>query len=141
MIDTIYFEGPTCCGKSTMMNEFNKITNYQYTCIDRGHLSGVVEATLRGRDNLDFRQQGLDAELLNERSLIVLCGYWNYDENRKRWMTRGDTIVTDVKDLRREYDTWKRVIDEQGLSGHKYVKRVSHAANLVGVIESMNRTR
>lgn len=138
-IDTIYFEGPTCCGKSTMMNEFNKSTDYLYTCIDRGHLSGVVEAQLRGRKNIEEKKRALLAELERTNSLIVLCGYWNYDENRKRWMQRGDDVVTNTGELRAEYNTWSQVLKEMELIGHPLVKRVTGAQNLEVVLEVMNK--
>ncbi len=51
MIHTIVFEGVDRCGKTTMMLEFNKKTNYKYICYDRGLISYLAYAKIHERNN------------------------------------------------------------------------------------------
>lgn len=46
----IFFEGVDKVGKSTLINEVNKKTNYKHTLIDRGPISNLVYNKLLNRD-------------------------------------------------------------------------------------------
>jgi len=50
----IFFEGVDCVGKTTVMKEFNKITDFRYMCLDRGIISYFTYAEIFQRKVLKY---------------------------------------------------------------------------------------
>lgn len=139
LIDTIYFEGPTCSGKSTMMRALNKRTNYEWTLVDRGHLSGYIEAQRQDRDNVHIRYTALKRVLALPGTLIVLMGEggFNWPQTKKRFLERGDDVIQDVSELKEEFDLWCNLVKE--FTDHPRVIWASSVQNLEQTIRTKQK--
>lgn len=110
MIDHVVIEGPTCAGKDTFIKELNRVTGHKWCLINRGNLSGVVEARLRGRDNWTSRERMLKRSLQPGMGTVYILLDTEENEVRRRWRARGDDVVTDEEALGRELAAWREYL-------------------------------
>jgi thymidylate kinase len=79
----IFFEGVDCVGKTTIMQAFNKITNYKYLCFDRGVVSYLAYADIYKR-KIDYPQ------IMSNSASCFLVAYISCDDliiKRRIWKT------------------------------------------------------
>jgi len=66
------FEGPDKVGKSTLIREVNKRTNYKYLCVDRFLASAWVYDSLYGRRNREMSLHLAEKELSTLEYILVI---------------------------------------------------------------------
>jgi hypothetical protein len=124
-IDTVIFEGPTCSGKSWMINKVNKETNYKWCLVDRGNISGVIENMRRGRPNWSNREGMLKRNLREGQGIVHVVVDTDLNTVRERYQKRGDDQVCTVEELESEWRDWRHYIDnKKWLNDNIKVKRV-----------------
>lgn len=69
----IVFEGVDKSGKTTLLNAFNKATNFKYVVLDRGTISSKVYDKFFKRDRRAYYQAIEDAAFEAFKVVVVLC--------------------------------------------------------------------
>ena len=100
----LIFDGPDKVGKTTLINEINKITNYQYIIIDRGPTSYIVYDKLLNRENFNRKIEYLK-DLKDLENVNHLCIYLEAtDEDvEKRLQEVGEEPINGIHHS--EFDT------------------------------------
>ena len=100
-INMISIEGPDLSGKTTLINDIHKKTNYRWHLMDRSKLSRMVFAKMYDRDlNHATREFYKEVSNLNNRYVFLMP---TFEVLRERYGHRGDKIHT-VETLRQSYD-------------------------------------
>ena len=90
-INKIYIEGPDCAGKSTLLQNLNKRTNFRYYISDRSPFSTFIYDLMYGRTNATRMQNIVWNDIKSLDCLyVVLLPSWNII--RDRFSKRGDDI-------------------------------------------------
>ena len=89
-INTVFVEGPDCAGKTTLINQVHKLTNYRWHLFDRSHLSRKVFSELYKR-NTFFANESFNAEINNLNNIYVML-LPEFKEVKRRFEKRGDEI-------------------------------------------------
>jgi len=97
----ISIEGPDLSGKTTLINDIHKKTNYRWHIMDRSKLSRMVFAKMYDRDvEQATREFYEEVSNLNNRCVFLMP---TFEVLEKRYKTRGDEIHT-IDTLRESYD-------------------------------------
>jgi|MDTB01.2.fsa_nt_gb hypothetical protein len=105
-INTVFIEGPDCAGKTTLINNLHKMTDYRWHLFDRSHLSRKLFSELYGRNTL-FINDAFEKEVNNLNNMYVML-LPTFDEIEKRFNKRGDEIHN-IDTLRKVYDKFSSV--------------------------------
>ena len=82
-INTVFIEGPDCAGKTTLINNLHKMTDYRWHLFDRSHLSRKLFSELYGRNTL-FINDAFEKEVNNLNNMYVML-LPTFDEIEKRF--------------------------------------------------------
>ena len=100
-INMISIEGPDLSGKTTLINDIHKKTNYRWHLMDRSKLSRMVFAKMYDRDiEQTTREFYEEVSNLNNRCVFLMPTFEVLEE---RYKTRGDEIHT-IDTLRESYN-------------------------------------
>lgn len=124
----VLFEGQDESGKTTLMTEFNKYTDYKHTVVDRAFLSTAVYNTKfrRGNDGIDYLVQLRDISKATN-VLVVLCeASPDCIRNRYRCADKKDYIADSEESLMNE-------IKEDAKLFEHYADLVSHSCKVVRI--------
>ena len=99
--EAVYFEGPDCSGKTTLIEQLHKQTKYRWHLADRSHVSRALFSRMYGR-NLHFCDDFSKKELYNLNNRFVML-FPPWKEIKRRYNQRGDEIH-DLTGLREVYD-------------------------------------
>jgi len=94
----IIFEGVDKTGKSTLLKEVLKRTNYKHIVYDRGPVSQIVYSYLFDRD-LDSSIYYVTSTLRNLKNLIVLC-VADCDIIEQRLKDANEELPDQLKDIK-----------------------------------------
>jgi thymidylate kinase len=133
MMKIVIFEGPDRAGKSTLLQEFRKRTDYQYLLFDRFTGSGVVYDEIYRRPFSDYykTEKYLDS-IPNIPVLLVVC-IASEEELFKRADNTGEkTDRNQMRTARRKFIQYfkdskfrhKILIDTTGKPVEDYVEKV-----------------
>jgi len=90
------FEGPDKSGKSTLIKEINKVTNYKFLCIDRFTGSAWVYDRLTGRRDRTEELSRTEEELSNLENVLVLTILLNCDPEKLKGRVASEFTHTDL---------------------------------------------
>jgi len=100
-INMISIEGPDLSGKTTLIDDIHKKTNYQWHLMDRSKLSRMVFAKMYDRDvNQATREFYEEVSNLNNRYVFLMP---TFEMLKERYGHRGDKIHT-IETLKKSYD-------------------------------------
>tara|TARA_Y100001963_G_C6793133_1_gene456799 strand:+ start:5710 stop:6636 length:927 start_codon:yes stop_codon:yes gene_type:complete len=100
----LFIEGPDCSGKTTLIKEIHKITNYRWHIQDRSHISRLVFSNLYNRKTANIAHDcHFETANLNNRFIFLIPGF---DTIKDRFLTRGDEIHHSVDSIRSVYDAF-----------------------------------
>lgn len=96
---TVVFEGTEASGKTTLMKEFQKTTNWRYPCIDRWLISALAYNRYKRRhqDQVFEMLQDID-DLIVSHGILVVYLVVSPEVQLKRFEARGDWLYN-VEDL------------------------------------------
>tara|TARA_R110001583_G_scaffold12000_1_gene53483 strand:- start:12247 stop:13152 length:906 start_codon:yes stop_codon:yes gene_type:complete len=108
-IKNLFIEGPDCSGKTTLVKEIHRSTNYKWHIHDRSQVSRKIFAKMYNRD-LPYIDNDYHLEVsdLNNRFLFLVP---SFDIVKSRFETRGDDIHKDISDIKKVYDAFKNMQD------------------------------
>ena len=105
-INKIYIEGPDCAGKSTLLQNLNKRTNFRYYVSDRSPFSTFIYDLMYGRTNATRMQNIVWNDIKSLDCLyVVLLPSW--DVIRDRFSKRGDDIHSE-ESLKNVYNHYQQ---------------------------------
>ena len=104
-INTVFIEGPDCSGKTTLINDLHKMSNYRWHLFDRSQMSRKIFSDLYER-NTFFINDSFEKEINNLNNMYVIL-LPDFEEIRKRFYKRGDEIH-DIDSLKAVYDKFSQ---------------------------------
>lgn len=105
----IIFEGVDKSGKSTLINEFNKDTNFSFVVIDRLTISSKVYDELFSRNNYDY-YDNVEMEIAkNFNVLIVYCDAPN-NIIEERLMKANEKLPKELSDIKKVKDVFNHYL-------------------------------
>ena len=106
LIKNVFIEGPDCSGKTTVINEIHKHTNYKYHMFDRSRMSQYIFSTMYERGNIhEYSELYLEEKSDLSNLYVVLLP--DLEEVLNRFGKRGDEIH-DAKGIEDVYYNFKR---------------------------------
>lgn len=126
------FEGPDKSGKSTLIREINKATNYKFLCIDRFIASAWVYDRLTDRRNRTEELSSIEQELNQLKKLRVMNILLKCDPNklRARIKEKDEYCDLSIQQVQR--------LDEVIALYDVYVQRISRLSTIA--VDTSNKT-
>jgi len=133
----LFIEGPDCSGKTTLVRNIHKLTNYKWHIHDRSQVSRDLFASMYDR-KLQFLKDDLHMEVsdLNNRFIFMLP---DFSVIEQRFAARGDEIHDDLVSIRRVYDAFVKTYELY--SGYPNVTpclSIATPMQCEGIISSLN---
>ena len=94
----VIFEGVDKSGKTTLLNMFNKVTNFKYIVLDRFTVSSKVYDTMFHRDNRDYFTNVEKNFFTNFNVVIVYC-HCKEETVRKRLVDAGEVLQDEIDNI------------------------------------------
>lgn len=94
----IIFEGVDKSGKTTILNEFNKKTNFSYVVLDRLTTSSKVYNELFERDRLKYYED-VERKLLESFNVLVVLCECDTELNKKRLKKANETLPKQLENV------------------------------------------
>jgi len=92
----LVFEGPDKSGKSTLIREVNKITNYKFFCIDRFTGSAWVYDKLSGRRDRAEELSQVEDELSKLKNVLMLTILLSCNQEKLKERMNSEPIYADL---------------------------------------------
>lgn len=108
MLPVVIFEGVDKSGKSTLVAEFNKATNYKYLVLDRFLISSLVYDEAFERDGSRYYEELCRAfgKLDDVAFIVVLCEC-SVEDNRRRLFEAGEYLPSKLGNVGQMMDSFK----------------------------------
>jgi hypothetical protein len=119
--ESVFFEGPDCSGKTTLICKLHSITNYRWHLVDRSFISRLLFSQMYKRDT-PFVKDFSKKELYNLNNRFIML-FPSWKEIKKRYGKRGDEIH-DLSSLRNVYESY-----------HKEYKRIMFLPNVISIVD------
>lgn len=115
MLPVVIFEGVDKSGKSTLLQAFNKATDYKYLVLDRFLISSLVydEAFERGRREYYSKLCGEFGKLENVAFLVVYCTSLNRKVVQERLDNAGEVLPEQLRNIKRiDLKFWGEIVSQ-----------------------------
>ena len=135
----IVFEGPDKSGKSTLVREFNKATNFAYLVLDRGTVSSKVYSELFGRGDYDFYDK-LEKELIGAVKVLYVCCFCDVGTIKLRLKEHKEILPPQLSNIE---NVTKAFLEEVKTNNKDYLllnTKSSLRANLKTLMEFLGET-
>ena len=94
----IIFEGVDKSGKTTLLNMFNKITNFKYVVLDRFTTSSKVYDTMFKRHNREYFSR-IEKNFFTNFDVIIVYCYCSTETSRRRLAEAGEVLQDEIDDI------------------------------------------
>lgn len=130
-INRLIVEGPDLSGKTTLIKQIHKITNYRYNVTDRSSFSAVCFAQQFKRDDTEAKKR-LQLEI-NDLNTFTVYLHLPFEILQERLKLRGDEIHNETS-LRTEYDIMSKLANHLDWSNNFRMSIDEDAAALCRVL-------
>lgn len=130
----VIFEGPDRVGKTTLKENFEKITNFKYVTIDRGLLTGMVYTE-------KFDRPAVTYDLEQYKNVIVVLLTADPKEIYRRCIATKEEVYDFEYDISL-YEKYVKTLKDAGITVIEYdmtiVDSIQIAHNLKKRVEELN---
>lgn len=95
----IVFEGADKTGKTTLINRFNKQTNFKYLVLDRFTISSKVYNEYFSRNREEY-YKNIENIFCNSFNVLLIYCYCSESDNKKRLIDNGEVLPINIKDYK-----------------------------------------
>lgn len=95
----IIFEGVDKSGKTTLLNRFNKLTNFKYIVLDRFTISSKVYDCLFERNNRQYFKE-IENKFFDVFNVIIVYCYCDEDIIKQRLKEANEELPDRLKNIR-----------------------------------------
>lgn len=93
----IIFEGADKTGKTTLINKFNKQTNFKYLVLDRFTISSRVYNHFFSRNREEY-YKGIENVFCESFNVLLIYCYCSKNDNEKRLNNNNEVLPINIKD-------------------------------------------
>jgi thymidylate kinase len=117
----IIFEGVDKSGKTTLLNKFNKETNFKYWVMDRSIISSLVYNELFKRNDEDYYISILETMLENFDILFVYC-YADIKDINERLYLHNESLPKELSRIEKVQKLYKEYLNGINLPTRTYIE-------------------
>lgn len=117
----IIFEGVDKSGKTTLLNKFNKETNFKYWVMDRSIISSLVYNELFKRKDEEYYIDILETMLENFDILFIYC-YADIKDIKQRLSLHNEALPTQLQNIEKVNNLYKYYLNSINLGRPAYIE-------------------